>query len=76
VTAHRRSLQGLLVVRALLVSNGVILACFAVLYAIFGSTPSGYVIAGVLGAAAIGLWLAVPLTDPYRAERSGHRRSW
>jgi hypothetical protein len=62
--------------RLLMVANGVLLGCFALLYAAFGSRPGGYIAAGVLGAAASALWLAVPLTDPYRAERSAHRRSW
>jgi hypothetical protein len=76
MTGRRRSFQALLVMRVLMVSNGVILASVAILYVAFGSRPAGYVIGGLLGATAAGLWLAVPLTDPYRAERAGHRRSW
>jgi hypothetical protein len=73
---RRRSLQSLMVMRAMLVSNGIILAVIGALYAAFGTRPGGYVIGAVLGAIAIGLWLAVPLTDPYRAERIRHHRSW
>jgi hypothetical protein len=62
----QRSLQSLLVIRYLLLSNGVILAVIGVLYAAFGERPAGYVIGGVLGGAAIVLWSLVPLTDPYR----------
>lgn len=62
----RHSIRSLLVIRYLLVANGVVLACVAGLYAGFGARPAGWVIGGVLGAVAIGLWCAVPLTDPYR----------
>lgn len=73
---RRRSLQGLLVVRFLLVSNGLVLAAFAALYLFFGARPGGYVVGGVLGAAALGLWMAIPLTDPYRPERARRSRTW
>jgi len=76
VTGRRRSFQSLLVMRFLLVSNGIILAAFGGLYAVFGSRPTGYIVGGVLGAVAVGLWMAVPFTDPYRGERLHHRRSW
>ncbi len=62
-----RSVQTLLVVRFLLVANGGLLAVFAALYLLFGGRPAGYVIGGVLGAAALGLWSLVPRTDPYRS---------
>jgi hypothetical protein len=54
--------QGLLVVRLLLVSNGVLLGALAVLYAVFGT----YVVSAVLGVGALGLWALLPVTDPYR----------
>jgi hypothetical protein len=73
---RRRSLQSLLVVRYMLVTNGILLGIVAALYAAFGTRPGGYIVGGVLGAAALGLWFAVPLTDPYRAERVRHHRSW
>jgi len=76
VTRRRRSFQALLVMRFLLISNGLILAAFGGLYAAFGSRPAGYIVGGILGAVALGLWMAVPLTDPYRAEKLHHRRSW
>ena len=76
MTRRRRSFQSLLVMRFLLISNGAILAAFGGLYAAFGSRPAGYIVGGILGVVALGLWLAVPLTDPYRAEKLHHRRSW
>jgi hypothetical protein len=76
VLRRRRSHQTLLVMRFMLMSNGVILAGFGLLYALFGSRPTGYIVGGVLGAAAIGLWMAIPLTDPYRDERGRHRNTW
>jgi hypothetical protein len=76
VTRRRRSFQALLVMRFLLISNGMILAAFGGLYAAFGSRPAGYIVGGILGVVALGLWMAVPLTDPYRAEKLHHRRSW
>jgi hypothetical protein len=71
---QRRSLHGLLVVRTMLIANGAILAMCSGLYLILGAKPAGWIVGGVLGAAAIGLWLAVPLTDPYRSDR--HRATW
>jgi hypothetical protein len=59
-----------LVIRYLLLANGTALAAIAGLYAGFGSRPAGLVVGGVLGVAAIGLWLAIPLTDPYRSDHS------
>jgi hypothetical protein len=70
---RRRSLLGLVVVRTMLISNGLLLALIGALYAAFGSHPTGYVVGGVLGAAAIGLWALVPLTDPYRSDRNTTR---
>jgi hypothetical protein len=68
----RGRLQSLLVIRLLLVTNGVILAAVGALFLIFGARPAGYVVGGILAAVAIGLWALVPLTDPYRSE--GRRR--
>jgi hypothetical protein len=70
----RRSLHGLLVVRTMLIANGALLAVFSGIYLVLGAKPGGWIVGGVLGAAAIGLWLAVPLTDPYRSDR--HRATW
>ncbi len=64
-----RSVRGLLVVRCLLLSNGLLLAALGGLYLLFGARPAGYVIGVLLGLAAVALWLAVPLTDPYRSDR-------
>jgi len=66
---RRRSLHGLLVVRTMLISNGVLLAAIGALYVAFGGSPSGYIVGGVLGACAVALWALVPLTDPYRSDR-------
>ena len=71
-----RRLHAMLVVRTLLIANGAVIALFSALYLTFGSRPTGWIVGGVLGAAAIGLWTAVPFTDPYRADRVRHRRSW
>jgi hypothetical protein len=71
---RRRSLHGLLVVRTMLITNGALLALIGVLYAVFGGRPSGFIIGGVLGAAAVTLWALVPLTDPYRSDR--HTARW
>ena len=68
----RGRLQSLLVIRLLLVTNGVILAAVGTLFLIYGARPAGYVVGGILAAVAIGLWSLVPLTDPYRSE--GRRR--
>jgi hypothetical protein len=66
---RRRSLQGLLVVRTMLISNGALLALIGALYLAFGSRPTGYVVGGVLCTCALALWALVPLTDPYRSDR-------
>jgi hypothetical protein len=71
---RRRSLHGLLVVRTMLITNGALLALIGALYAVFGGRPSGYIVGGVLGAAAVVLWALVPLTDPYRSDR--HTARW
>jgi hypothetical protein len=71
-----RRLHGLLVVRTLLVSNGAILAVISAVYLTLGAKPGGWVVGGVLGAGAFGLWAAVPFTDPYRSDRLRHRRTW
>jgi hypothetical protein len=61
-----RSIGALLVVRLLLISNGVILVAIGVLYALYGSRPAGLVVGGLLSALGLGLFACVPLTDPYR----------
>ena len=58
----RRSPHSLLVVRILLVSDGLLLAAVAILYGVSGTIP----VSVVAGAAAVGLWCLLPLTDPYR----------
>jgi len=73
---HRASLHGLLVLRFLMLANGAILGCVGGLYLAFGSRPGGYVAGGLLVGAAVVVWSLIPLTDPYRAERARHGRSW
>ena len=63
------SIRALLVMRILLVSNGLLLGAVGTLYVAFGSRPAGYVVGAVLFLAAIGIWALIPLTDPYRQER-------
>jgi hypothetical protein len=63
------SIGGLLVMRILMVSNGLLLLGIGSLYLAFGARPSGYVVGGVLVALAMTLWMLIPLTDPYRSER-------
>jgi hypothetical protein len=61
-----RSIGALLVIRVLLMANGVILVAIGALYALYGSRPAGLVVGGLLVALGLGLWACVPLTDPYR----------
>jgi hypothetical protein len=71
-----RRLHALLVIRTLLIANGAILAAISGLYLTVGSKPGGWIVGGVLGAGALGLWAGVPFTDPYRSDRVHHHRSW
>jgi hypothetical protein len=65
---HRltRSIGGLLVVRLLLIGNGLVLLAVGVLYAVYGSRPTGLFVGGVLVAIAVALFACIPLTNPYR----------
>ena len=61
-----RSIGTMLVLRFLLVANGVTLLAVGCLYLIYGEKPRGFIAAGVLIGAAVVLFCCIPLTDPYR----------
>ena len=65
----RRTIGGLLVLRLLLIANGLILIAIGALYAVYGSRPAGLAVGIMLVAAGLGLFACVPLTDPYRRRR-------
>lgn len=65
----RPSLETLLVVRILIVSNGLVLTAIGVLYLVYGTQTGGAVAGGVLLAVAVGLFCCVPYTAPYRRRR-------
>ena len=67
--AGGRSIGALLVIRVLLVANGLILLAVGGLYVVYGSKPGGLVAGGFLIAVAVALFCCVPLTDPYRRPR-------
>jgi hypothetical protein len=67
---RRAATSTLLVVRFLLIANGITLLAGGGLYLRYGSHPGGIVVGGVLTASAVGLFACIPLTDPYRRERS------
>jgi hypothetical protein len=64
-----RSIGALLVVRLLLVGNGVALLAIGALYLTYGSRPGGAIVGGVLISASLALFACVPLTNPYRTRR-------
>jgi hypothetical protein len=59
----------LLVLRLLLIANGLTLLAIGALYAVYGSRPAGLAVGIGLVAAGLGLFACVPLTDPYRRRR-------
>jgi hypothetical protein len=61
-----RSIGALLVIRFLLVGNGVALLAIGALYIAYGARPGGLVVGGVLVSASLLLFGCVRLTDPYR----------
>lgn len=64
-----RAIGGLLVLRLLLIANGLTLLAIGALYAVYGSRPTGLAVGIGLVAAGLGLFACVPLTDPYRRRR-------
>jgi hypothetical protein len=65
-----RSAASLLVVRLILIANVLTLLAVGALFLLFAERPAGFVIGGVLWLVAVGLVACLPLTDPYRRERS------
>jgi hypothetical protein len=64
-----RAIGGLIVLRLLLIANGLILLAIGALYVVYGSRPAGLAVGITLVAAGVALWACVPLTDPYRRRR-------
>lgn len=64
-----RAIGGLLVLRLLLIANGLVLLAIGALYVVYGSRPAGLGVGIGLAAAGLGLFACVPLTDPYRRRR-------
>jgi type IV secretory pathway TrbD component len=58
------------VLRALLLANGLLLAVVGFLAARYVTHPPGIVVGFAFWIGAIGLWAMLPLTDPYRHERA------
>jgi type IV secretory pathway TrbD component len=58
-----------LVLRSLLLANGVLLLVLGGLATAYVNHPPGYVVGIALWLVAIGLFSLMPLTDPYRHER-------
>jgi hypothetical protein len=71
---RRRSIGSLLLIRVLLIANGLTLLTIGALYVIYGSRPGGLAVGGVLIAGAVLLFSCIPLTDPYRHERRRSQR--
>ena len=67
----RRSIGSLLLIRLLLIANGLILLAIGALYLVYGARPSGLAVGGVLIGGAVLLFSCIPLTDPYRREGRG-----
>jgi hypothetical protein len=71
---RRYSVASLLVVRYLLVSNGLILTVVGFVSLLYVERPAGFLLAAGFWLFAGLLFGSVPLTDPYRHERVGRRR--
>jgi hypothetical protein len=69
-----RSVGSLLVIRFLLIANGVTLLAVGSLYVAYGTRPGGFAVGGVLIGASVLLFCCVRLTDPYRSARRRSRR--
>ena len=70
----RLSIGSLLLIRLLLIANGLTLLAVGALYVVYGSRPGGLAVGGVLIAGAALLLFCLPLTAPYRHERRRSRR--
>jgi hypothetical protein len=72
---RRLSASSLLVIRILLVADGIILAVVGGISAAFVERPAGLVFAAGAWLASGLLFGSVPLTDPYRHEQHAHPAS-
>lgn len=59
-----------IVLRALLLANGVLLAVVGFMALRYVTRPPGVIVAFGFWIGAIVLWSLMPLTDPYRHERA------
>lgn len=71
---RRYSVASLLVVRYLLVSNGLLVIAVGFVCLLYVERPAGFLLAAGFWLLAGLLFGAVPLTDPYRHERPRGRR--
>lgn len=71
---RRYSIASLLVVRYLLVSNGLLVIAVGFVCLLYVERPAGFLLAGGFWLLAGLLFGAVPLTDPYRHEQVRGRR--
>lgn len=62
-------MASLLVIRYLLVSNGILITVIGFICLLWVERPAGFLIAGAAWLASGLLFGAVPYTDPYRHER-------
>ncbi len=63
-----RSPASLMVIRLLLVANGIIVAVVGLLCFLYVERPQAFVLAGLSWAFSAVLFGCIPLTDPYRHE--------
>ena len=70
---RRYSVASLLVIRYLLISNGLLLVALGFVSLLYVDRPAGILLAGGFWLFAGLLFGAVPRTDPYRHERVGRR---
>jgi hypothetical protein len=68
---RRLSPASLLVIRILLVADGLIVAVVGAISALYVERPAGLIFAGGAWLLAVILFGCVRLTDPYRHEREG-----
>jgi hypothetical protein len=71
---RRRSVASLLVLRYLLISNGLLVAAVGFISLLYVERPAGFVVAGAAWLLAGMLFGCIPFTDPYRSERTNRRR--
>jgi hypothetical protein len=64
-----RSIGSLLVMRFLLIANGLTLVTIGSLYVVYGAKPGGFIVGGALIGASVLLFCCVRLTDPYRPSK-------